>query len=185
MDVYQSWHRGGSKSSLRLLTGVVVSCVPTVVSHFAVGFLYTSVSFSVSLLAPLLLSESIDFSRAGNEAALTCNSQQERRTTGREGGRGSSREITSILFVLERGQKKLIVWANRWLGGLKAILLFFFLSRCVQENIFFLGILLTTGLNQLSATCINQNAETFDWVWKKKKKKPKTNTWHETEIQKT
>lgn len=52
--------------------------MPTVLSHFTLVFLSLTTYLSLSLRAPLLLPESVDFSGAGNETALPCDSQQER-----------------------------------------------------------------------------------------------------------
>lgn len=65
-------------------------CVPHANSPLTpLSLFLVSLYISLSPLTPLLPSERVDFSRAGNETALPCDSQQERGDPGRERGRGS------------------------------------------------------------------------------------------------
>lgn len=79
VDVYESWHWLGTNPCLSLLNSAVVSCMPTVLSHLCLS-IYLSLSFPGPNPPTPFLSESIDFSSAGNETALPCDSQQERGT---------------------------------------------------------------------------------------------------------
>lgn len=76
VDVYKIWQWLGTSLCSSLLNSVVVSCMPTVPSHLALVFL----SLFISVFSYPFFSESIDFSSAGNETLLPCDSQQERGT---------------------------------------------------------------------------------------------------------
>lgn len=114
-DAYQSWHWLGARTSLKFTYWydcVLHANSPlTPSSHFPVS-LYIPVS--VFTPASLLLSESIDFSRAGNETTLPLRFPAGEGDPGRAGGRSSS-SIRSLIAVFsfflsfKTGIKRLMV----------------------------------------------------------------------------